>query len=67
MLFRDGDGDVNSERDGSDPHLAFVGNSNTANTILLATSDDGLQWTGVRVIFLHISDAHGCMFPWVLY
>ena len=30
------------------PHFAFVGNSNTANSIQLATSQDGLQWTLVK-------------------
>ena len=33
LLFRD-----------SPPHFAFVGNSDTANTILLAQSSDGLHW-----------------------
>ena len=30
------------------PHYAFVGNSNTANAILLASSEDGVRWTEHR-------------------
>ena len=47
------------------PHLAFVGNSNTADTILLATSADGLSWTsptdkhtGEPVVFM--AGREGC-------
>ena len=38
LLFRDGE-------PGAPPHLAFVGDSDTANAIWLATSPDGLAWT----------------------
>lgn len=47
LLFRDGEiivDDLNGEETQA-PHLAFVGNSDTANTLLLATSPDGLHWT----------------------
>ena len=37
-MFRDG-------APGQPPHLAFVGNSDTAAQIELAESPDGLQWT----------------------
>lgn len=48
LLFRDGPGD--GDGDGKNlfkkkPHLAFVCNSNTADKIFLAESNDGLVWT----------------------
>ena len=36
---------ISPPRSPAPAHLAFVGNSDTANTILLATSSDGLTWT----------------------
>lgn len=38
LLFRD-------DSDDGGPHLAFVCNSNTADTIFLAESDDGITWS----------------------
>ena len=38
LLFRDDAGEAV-------PHYAFVSDSNTAGTIMLATSSDGLKWT----------------------
>ena len=40
LLFRD----TRVDNGEAPPHLAFVCNSNTANEILLAESDDGLSW-----------------------
>ena len=42
----------------SPPHYAFVGNSNTANAILLATSQDGLKWQQENQTFM--SNRPGC-------
>eukprot|EP01052_Picozoa_sp_SAG31_P035446 SAG31_NODE_4279_length_3383_cov_4.832521_3_plen_110_part_00 len=42
----------------SPPHYAFVGNSNTANAILLARSDDGVKWTQENKSFM--SNRPGC-------
>ena len=42
----------------SPPHYAFVGNSNTANAILLATSQDGLKWSQENKTFM--SNRPGC-------
>lgn len=41
LLFRDGEA-------GAPPHLAFVGDSDTANAIWLAESADGLAWSVVN-------------------
>ena len=41
LLFRDGE-------PGAPPHLAFVGDSDTANALWLAESADGLAWTVVN-------------------
>ncbi len=40
------------------PHYAFVGNSNTANAILLASSEDGVTWTEHNQSFM--SNRQGC-------
>jgi predicted GH43/DUF377 family glycosyl hydrolase len=42
----------------SPPHYAFVGNSNTANAILLASSQDGVKWTQENQSFM--SNRPGC-------
>ena len=44
MLFRDDDNNDN-EQSSSPPHLAFVCNSNTADTIFIVESYNGINWT----------------------